>query len=308
MVLSIPTSWTSTWPKSHFLVILPLIYSVTRRNVRLDTMKHWAPLHLEFLLWYGTIATNVTSTCCRAKQVCRKDPCMRLGKGSQVHRFLENGLYVLYTVHCAIVLELQFTLMLVFACLSTSRCFHTSELNSSHRSFGYKTLLCPQHKECPIWYRTHVWVWTRDCWYIWCCTSSKRTIPSFILLLRTGDSHLVHIPRRHFMFLRPVHDLRSSTLPEKAVSEKRFIAILGEVHLHCWSFIVVRHGGHVHRDVFCCLFTRFATTHFSRACFSPPLMSHLIQSPGYHGDMIIRASIALDPSEGVSLMFTHSSR
>ena len=31
-------------------------------------MIHWAPVHLEFLLWCGTIATLVISTCCRAKQ------------------------------------------------------------------------------------------------------------------------------------------------------------------------------------------------------------------------------------------------
>ena len=60
------------------------------------------------------------------------------------------------------------------------------------------------------------------------------------------------------VFLRPGHDLMSSFLPEKVVSEKRFVAVLGEVHLPCWSVIVVRHGGHVRRDVFCFLFTRFA--------------------------------------------------
>ena len=32
MVLSTPTSWTSTWPRSHYLVILLLIYSVPRRK------------------------------------------------------------------------------------------------------------------------------------------------------------------------------------------------------------------------------------------------------------------------------------
>ena len=35
-----------------------------------------------------------------------------------------------------------------------------------------------------------------------------------------------------------------------------------------------------------------------RTCSSPPLMSHLIQSPKYHWDLFIRASIALGPSEG----------
>ena len=47
----------------------------------------------------------------------------------------------------------------------------------------------------------------------------------------------------------------------EAVSEERFVAVLGDVHLHCCSFFVVRHGGHVHRDVICFLFLRFAVTH-----------------------------------------------
>ena len=34
------------------------------------------------------------------------------------------------------------------------------------------------------------------------------------------------------MFLRPGHDLRFSFSPEEAVSEKHFIAVLGEAHLH----------------------------------------------------------------------------
>ena len=110
------------------------------------------------------------------------------------------------------------------------------------------------------------------------------------------------------MFLRPGHDLRSSFLPEKAVSEKRFIAVLGEVYLQRWSCIVVRHGGHVHRDVFCSLFPWVAASFSFSSLFSPPLMSHLIQYPGYHGLMFIRASIAMGASEGVSLMNTHSSR
>ena len=91
----------------------------------------------------------------------------------------------------------------------------------------------------------------------------KETTKSKILQEMVRDFHLVHGPGRHSLFLRPGHDLRSSFLPEKAVSEKRFVAVLGEIHLHSWSFIIVRHGGHVHRDVFCFLFTRFAVTHSS---------------------------------------------
>ena len=37
-------------------------------------------------------------------------------------------------------------------------------------------------------------------------------------------------------------------------------------------------------------------------------MSLLVQYPGYHGDLLARASIALGPSEGASLMHTHSSK
>ena len=51
------------------------------------------------------------------------------------------------------------------------------------------------------------------------------------------------------MFLRPRHDLRSYLLPEKTASVMCLDAVLGKVHLPCWRFIVVRHGGNVHRYV-----------------------------------------------------------
>ena len=51
-------------------------------------------------------------------------------------------------------------------------------------------------------------------------------------------------------------------IPNKAASEKRFIAVLGEIRLHRWSCTVVRHGGNVHRDVFCSLFSWFAASFF----------------------------------------------
>ena len=69
--------------------------------------------------------------------------------------------------------------------------------------------------------------------------------------------HLVHGPGRHSLFLQPGHGLSFSSLPEEAVSEKRFIAVLREIHLHSWSFIFVLHDGHVHRDFFCFLFLSF---------------------------------------------------
>ena len=76
---------------------------------------------------------------------------------------------------------------------------------------------------------------------------------------------------------------------------------MGEIHLHFWSFIFVRHGGHVHRDFFCFLFTRFAVSLSSSSASLDPL-SWVLQV------LIVRASIALGPSEGASLMHTHSSR
>ena len=57
------------------------------------------------------------------------------------------------------------------------------------------------------------------------------------------------------------------------VSERRFIDVLGVVRLHRWSCIVVRHGGHVHRDVFCSLLLWFAASlSLSRICSSLPLV------------------------------------
>ena len=52
MVSSTPTSWTLSWPWSHFLVILLLIYSVTRRKC--------SSLHVDTL---GTAVHGVSSWC-----------------------------------------------------------------------------------------------------------------------------------------------------------------------------------------------------------------------------------------------------
>ena len=60
----------------------------------------------------------------------------------------------------------------------------------------------------------------------------------------------------HHLSQWPGHDLRSYLLPEKAASVKCLDAVLGKVHLPCWRFIVVRHDGNVHRDVYSVLFLR----------------------------------------------------
>ena len=51
---------------------------------------------------------------------------------------------------------------------------------------------------------------------------------------------------------------RPQVLPEtrKNASVMCLDAVLGKVPLPYWRFIVVRHGGNVHRDVYCILFLR----------------------------------------------------
>ena len=75
-------------------------------------------------------------------------------------------------------------------------------------------------------------------------------------LLRAGDSHLVHGPGRHSLFLPPGHDFRPFFVPEMLRRRSASLPFLGEFHLPCWRFIVVRHGGNVHWDVFSFLFLR----------------------------------------------------
>ena len=61
--------WTSTWPKSHYLVTFLLFYSVARRRcsfLRDDTLG--TTVH-KVLFWCGTIATLLTSTCYRPMQI-----------------------------------------------------------------------------------------------------------------------------------------------------------------------------------------------------------------------------------------------
>ena len=91
----------------------------------------------------------------------------------------------------------------------------------------------------------------------------------------------------------------------QAMSEKRFTAVLGEVRLHRWSCIVVRHGGHVHRDVFC---TWFAASFSSSILFLSFFGVSFYPISWVSRDLIVRTSIALGPSEGASLLCTHSSK
>ena len=52
----------------------------------------------------------------------------------------------------------------------------------------------------------------------------------------------------HSVFLRPGMTSDLSLYLKCCVGEA--LAVLGEVHLPCWKFIVVPHGGNVPRDVF----------------------------------------------------------
>ena len=137
----------------------------------------------------------------------------------------------------------------------------------------------------------------------------KETTKGKILQEMVRDFHLVHGPGRHSLFLRPGHDLRSSLLHPKRQCRR-------SASLLFWVKFIYTPGVSSSCDmVGMCTGISFAfcspgspSLFPLRTCSSPPLMPHLIQYPGYHGDMIIRASIALGPSEGASLMHTHYSK
>ena len=75
-----------------------------------------------------------------------------------------------------------------------------------------------------------------------------------------------------------------------------------------WCIIIVRHGGHVRRDFFCFLFPRFAVSLSSSNLFFSSFDASFDPLSQVSRDLFIRASIALGPSEGASLMHTHSSK
>ena len=92
------------------------------------------------------------------------------------------------------------------------------------------------------------------------------------------------------------------------LSVRRFIAVLGEIHVHSWGIIVVRHGGHVYGDFFCFLFTRFAVSLSSSNLFFSSFDASFDPLSCVSRDLFTRASRALGPSEGASLMHTHFSK
>ena len=77
---------------------------------------------------------------------------------------------------------------------------------------------------------------------------------------RAGDFHLVQSRTTLLVLSAMARPQVFLFLPEEAVSENRFVAVLGEIHVHSCGIIIVRHGGHVHGDFFCFLFTRFAVS------------------------------------------------
>ena len=64
--MSTPTSWTSTWPRSHSLVTLLLIYSVTRRRCSSlydDTLGTTVLLGVPFfLVWHHCLPCYIAVT------------------------------------------------------------------------------------------------------------------------------------------------------------------------------------------------------------------------------------------------------
>ena len=91
--------------------------------------------------------------------------------------------------------------------------------------------------------------------------------PLFIIIFE--DAH--YSPRRTNLSLSQgrhsvFHRARLQVLPfvpGEAASVRCFDVVLGKVHLQSWRFIVVRHGSHAHRGVYCFLpFRRFAADIF----------------------------------------------
>ena len=91
--------------------------------------------------------------------------------------------------------------------------------------------------------------------------------PLFIIIFE--DAH--YSPRRTNLSLSQgrhavFHRARLQVLPfipGEAASVRCFDVVLGKVHLLSWRFIVVRHGSHAHRGVYCFLpFRRFAADIF----------------------------------------------
>ena len=101
----------------------------------------------------------------------------------------------------------------------------------------------------------------------------------------------------HSVFLWPVLGLKSYLVPEKDASVKCLDAVLGKVHVPCWSFIVVRNGpGVVVNLSFCVCGMVMCTGTSSAICSSdesPPTYNH---SPRH-------ASFKVSP---VGIQYTHS--
>ena len=122
-----------------------------------------------------------------------------------------------------------------------------------------------------------LWSGHRSASQHYCCLRGEGRLPLTSLPL---------ISNGHSVFLRPGHDLKSYLKPEKASSGKRFIAVLGEVHLPCWRFNVVRHGGNVRKDGFSILLD-LQLKPIPPRTGSSQMVSHLLQCPGSHGDVFI---------------------
>ena len=146
--IALPTSRTSIWPRSHSLVTSFLIYSVTRRKCSsvhddsLGTTVHGIPF-----FWCGTVATLVTSTCCRTKQGFRnrlpaeKVFVRRWEMVSKVHRLMEIGLAIsLFTaIEVAGLVEATFAglMEVTFHAQAIVEC-HVPCIYLPHRARGYQ--------------------------------------------------------------------------------------------------------------------------------------------------------------------------
>ena len=285
MVLSTPISLTSTWPKSHYLVTLFLTYCVTRRrcsSLHDDTLGTTVHTIL-FLEWHH----------CHPRDI-------------DIRNDFKVEAHILAVWFRALMrypnTRLPSTGILISLDDANLTCIVTIA-----NAYDFATTSVPPWRVFQVWCRTHLWVSTRDPWWMWNCTcSEERSVFLFTDSYRWFSSCTRSRPTLVVLSARARPQVFLFT--RRGSVGEALHCCLGEIHLHSWSFIVLRHGGHVHRDFFGFLFTRFAVSlsssnlffSSSDASFDP--LSWLVR------DLIKRTSIVLCPSERVSLMSTHSSK
>ena len=151
MVLSTPISLTSTWPKSHYLVTLFLTYCVTRRrcsSLHDDTLGTTVHTIL-FLEWHH----------CHPRDI-------------DIRNDFKVEAHILAVWFRALMrypnTRLPSTGILISLDDANLTCIVTIA-----NAYDFATTSVPPWRVFQVWCRTHLWVSTRDPWWMWNCTCSE---------------------------------------------------------------------------------------------------------------------------------------